>query len=162
MRERRGLLPALNMQRVATSCSRERAGLRSGPALALYPCCLVVLGRARLNCIRRSPTLTSWAGDFYSPKVQIWGLYLRTIGVAGSLSAAQIPEITQSNWARDWRGNECGHMMERLGEDDWRVMLRGRASGASDPERKWEFIVDRGGARAAGIDLRKALEGVGD
>jgi hypothetical protein len=51
--------------------------------------------------------------------------------------------------------------MEWLGEDAWRMMLRGGATGASDPEKIGEFI-GTGGARAAGIDLRKAIEAVGD
>jgi hypothetical protein len=103
----------------------------------MYPCCLVVLGCARLDGIGCSPTLTSLAGDFYSPKVQIWGLYLRTIGVVGSLSAAQIPNIP---WARDWREGEWEDRMAPLNEEDWRVMLRGGARGASDPERRGSLL----------------------
>jgi hypothetical protein len=103
--------------RIVTSAAHAARGIfvftaASGCAywvcLSDVPMLFVVLGRARLGCIGCSPTLTSWAGDFYSPKVQIWGLYLRTIGVVGGHSAAQIPKITQSNWARDRRESESG------------------------------------------------------
>jgi hypothetical protein len=67
-------------------------------------------------------TLTTWAEDFYSPKVQIWGLYLRTTEVAGSLSAGQIPKTTLTNWARDYRESEYAETMKRLREGDRRLM----------------------------------------
>jgi hypothetical protein len=56
----------------------------------------------------------------------------------------------------------CGDTMEPLGEDAGRMMLRGGATGASEPEKIESLLEQRRRARAAGLDLRKAIEAVGD